>query len=67
MKGFILSLDTPYFTKADANGNYELPDLPDGRYQIKVFHPRMKRPKVMDQIELKNGKALKKKINLSRP
>lgn len=38
MKAVILSLTTPYFTKIDENGRYRLPDLPDGRYRIEVFH-----------------------------
>lgn len=67
MKGFILSLDTPYFTKANKEGLYNFPDLPDGRYQMQVFHPDMKRPREYGIVEIKNGTRAEKNINLARP
>ncbi len=39
MEAFILSLDTPYFTRVDAKGNYTLQNLPPGKYRLEVFHP----------------------------
>jgi hypothetical protein len=38
MNAAILSLKTPYFTKADAQGNYVVDGLPDGRYLMEVYH-----------------------------
>ena len=67
MKGFILSLDTPYFTKADPSGNYQISGLPDGRYILKVFHPDMKRSTSYGEISVKGGTVTEKQINLSRP
>lgn len=64
MSALILSLDTPYFTKADQYGNYELHDLPDGRYRLQVFHPNLELYSVT--VELKGGKPLKKDVNLIR-
>ena len=55
MNGFILSLNTPYFTRLDQNGQYQLKDLPDGQYLLKVFHPQL--PIREYKIELKNGQA----------
>lgn len=40
MSAVILSLDTPYFTQADENGFFSLPNLPDGEYEIKAYHPK---------------------------
>jgi hypothetical protein len=37
MRGTILVLDTPYFTKTDANGHYRLEALPAGRYVLKAW------------------------------
>jgi len=34
MRGAILVLDTPYFTRSDTNGLYRLNNLPPGRYQL---------------------------------
>lgn len=39
MNATILSLDTPFFTMADSIGVYALGGLPEGEYEIRVFHP----------------------------
>ena len=39
MNAVILSLDTPFFTRLDANSSYYLDGLPDGSYEIRVYHP----------------------------
>lgn len=39
MNGFILSLDTPYFTRVSEDGSYQIEDLPAGRYEIRSYHP----------------------------
>lgn len=39
MKATILSLDTPYFTRLNEDGTYELSDLPEGDYEIRVYNP----------------------------
>ena len=56
MNAVILSLDTPYFTKPDANGNYVLKDLPEGRYEVRVYHPDLM--PVIERLEIK-GKVEK--------
>jgi plastocyanin len=56
MNAVILSLDTPYFTKPDANGNYVLKDLPEGRYEVRVYHPDLM--PVVERFEIK-GKVEK--------
>jgi plastocyanin len=37
MRGVILVLDTPYFTRTLTNGVYRLPDLPKGHYLLKAW------------------------------
>ena len=37
MRGVILVLDTPHFTRTDTNGVYRLPDLPAGHYLLKAW------------------------------
>lgn len=56
MSAVILSLDTPYFVKPDASGKYELKNLPEGRYEIRVYHPDLM--PVIERMELK-GKMSK--------
>jgi len=40
MSAVILSLDTPYFTKLNEDGSFTLPELPDGEYEIRAYHPK---------------------------
>ena len=37
MRGTILVLDTPYFTRTETNGLYELPNLPAGNHVLKAW------------------------------
>lgn len=62
MNAVILSLDTPYFTKPDANGNYSLKDLPEGRYEVRVYHPDL--TPIAEKMEIKG--TMKKDFSLSR-
>jgi plastocyanin len=40
MNAVILVLENPYFTAADENGNFVLPDVPSGRYMIHFWFGR---------------------------
>ncbi|GAC17526.1 cupredoxin domain-containing protein [Paraglaciecola arctica] len=40
MLGYIFVVDTPYFGKTDIKGNLIF-DLPNGEYQLNVWHPRI--------------------------
>ena len=53
MHGVILSLDTPYFTRAKADGSYRLEGLPPGTYELRVYHPDVQPALV--EIELQSG------------
>jgi plastocyanin len=63
MNAVILSLDTPYFTRADADGSFEITDLPDGRYEIRVYHPDFTASST--KLDLKSGEKLQKDFSLS--
>lgn len=54
MNAVILSLDTPYFTRVDKDGNFRIDNLPDGKYRIEIFHANC--AKKTDTIEIKGGK-----------
>jgi plastocyanin len=62
MNAVILSLDTPYFTKPDANGSYVLKDLPEGRYEVRVYHPDL--TPIAERFEIKG--SIEKDFSLSR-
>ena len=65
MNASILSLDTPFFTKANASGNYEVDGLPDGNYKVQVYHYSL--GFVEDNITVKGGGVVTKNLNLVKP
>jgi len=57
MRGTIVVLDTPYFTKTDADGRYRLPNLPPGRHRLKAW---LDEDRVLEQpVELEARSTLR--------
>ena len=42
MQGFVVTVPTPYFAVAKADGSYRIADVPEGSYTVKVWHPKLK-------------------------
>jgi plastocyanin len=42
MEGFVAAVPTPYFAVTSPDGSYEIKDVPDGTYTVKVWHPKLK-------------------------
>ena len=42
MEAFILSLDTPYFTRVQDQNRFLLSGIPPGKYELRAFHPRLR-------------------------
>ena len=42
MEAFVVAVPTPYFAVTKADGTYHIPDVPDGNYTVKVWHPKLK-------------------------
>jgi plastocyanin len=42
MEGFVAVVPTSYFAVTSPNGAYEIADVPDGTYSVKVWHPTLK-------------------------
>jgi len=42
MEGFVTALPTPYFAVTSADGSYDIKDVPNGTYTVKVWHPKLK-------------------------
>ena len=56
MRGLVLVLSTPYFTKSETSGRYRLTGLPAGNYTLKAWvssKTTLEKP-----VELKNGGTL---------
>ena len=41
MKGYIVAVDHPYYAVTDANGDFELVDVPAGNYTLKYWHEKL--------------------------
>jgi plastocyanin len=41
MEAYIITLETPYFGKSDDNGNFEISNVPAGKYTLKIWHERL--------------------------
>jgi plastocyanin len=41
MSCVVLVLENPFFAVVDKNGNYKIPSLPPGTYQLKAWHERL--------------------------
>lgn len=41
MGATIISYDTPFFTKINDDGSFQISGLPDGQYEIRAFHPSL--------------------------
>jgi hypothetical protein len=39
MQAWIVTLQNPYFVKASRNGDYEIKNIPNGTYQLKIWCP----------------------------
>jgi len=42
MEGFVVAVPTPYFAVTKADGSFQIPNVPDGSYTVKVWHPKLK-------------------------
>jgi len=42
MIGYIHVVDTPYFSKSNAKGEIVISNVPEGKYRMHVWHPRLK-------------------------
>lgn len=38
MSGYIIVSPTPYFAQTDASGNYKIENVPDGKYNLVIWH-----------------------------
>jgi hypothetical protein len=63
MNARILSFDTPYFCRINQDGTYSIKNLPDGKYQLKVFHPTCENKS--QEISIKGGKVFEFDFKIS--
>ncbi|MEK7407543.1 MAG: DUF2012 domain-containing protein [Acidobacteriota bacterium] len=44
MEAFVVVLANPYFAKTGPDGSYSIPNVPAGKYTLKVWHEKLKFP-----------------------
>jgi plastocyanin len=64
MRGVIVVLDTPYFTRTHTNGTYRLADLPAGKYTLKAWADEQRAAE--KPVELVAGKTLHVDFDLKK-
>lgn len=42
MEGYVVVLQNPYFAVSGKDGHYAIPNLPAGKYDVAVWHPKLK-------------------------
>ena len=42
MEAFVVACPTPYYAVTKADGSFSIPNVPDGSYTVKVWHPKLK-------------------------
>lgn len=60
MLAFVYVVNTPYFAQTDANGIAKLVNIPDGHYQLKVWHYALKSENVPASQEIDINPKLNK-------
>ncbi|HWT14758.1 MAG TPA: hypothetical protein VN581_03155 [Patescibacteria group bacterium] len=64
MFGFVLVLDTPFHTRADAAGRFRLEGLPEGEGELVVFHDRG--APLRQQMTVGQGSTIELKLDLNK-
>ncbi len=41
MEAYILTLETPYYAKSNESGNFEIINVPAGKYTLRIWHERL--------------------------
>jgi plastocyanin len=64
MNATIICLDTPYFTRVTKNSRYSLSNLPEGKYEIRVYHPDF--PEVSEIVDIYSDKNEKRNFTITK-
>lgn len=64
MEAFVVVLATPYFAVSSANGDYEIKNVPPGKYTLTVWHEKLKGKPV--EIEVPEKGEVKADFDIHR-
>ena len=61
MLGYVIVLQNPYFALTDKKGNFEIGDIPPGKYRMIVWHERFK--EASQEVTIEAGKSVSVKFS----
>lgn len=64
MAAYILPLDHPWGAVTDANGNFEIPNLPDGDHEFVVWHEAVGYVERSVKVQVKQGQIVEKSFTV---
>ena len=77
MLGYIVVTAAPYFGRSDPRGGFSVPDLPAGRYRVRIWHPLLNEGAALERsvdvgeahatVEFRLAKALRPAPLADRP
>lgn len=50
MEAFVVIMQNPYFAMADKEGNFTIEGVPEGKYTVKVWHPKKKAKEIVVEV-----------------
>ncbi|MBB6093775.1 plastocyanin [Povalibacter uvarum] len=65
MIAWVLAVDTPYFVRTDAQGRAKLGNLPDGTYEMVVWHPGMQQPLSQGRIDSSGSGTIDRSVTVA--
>jgi plastocyanin len=64
MEGYVVVLDTPFFSKTDKSGAFEIKNVPPGKYKLVAWSEKLKR--VEQEVTVEAGKVTTANVTMSR-
>jgi plastocyanin len=64
MEAYVVVLDTPYFSKTDASGAFQIANVPPGRYTVVAWSEKLK--PVKEPVTVEAGKPTSVHLTLSK-
>jgi plastocyanin len=66
MLAYVVVTDAPFFGRSDATGRWTLPDVPNGKYKLRLWHPLLNEPVVEREIEVGGATPADALVKLTR-
>ena len=65
MIGYIVVTAAPFYGRSDARGEWQARELPAGRYRVRVWHPLLAEPELLQTFDTASGDKLEIRLSKS--